>query len=251
MRRVSVYQSSATLKMTRTVILGLLVIIGHFGVHSLTSTINEQVVVGSKRFQCKFQLKHTASAVNVKQSKLTCSPKKPKIKSAVKVELTSSNGYNFEGTIKINPTKIVSMTVSEITTLPPTTISTFFPTTFPETTMGTGVTNIQPNQTSGAEEIEFKELYNNASSGLRSEYRHFCGIDPIEENMRKMDKSYTNMGADQFWANAVVPWSFVSTGDDFAKYGVHTDANVGLTKSDVETVMAAMKQIEAKTCIFV
>ena len=34
-----------------------------------------------------------------------------------------------------------------------------------------------------------------------------------------------------------------------AKYAVHTDANVGLTKADVDTVMAAMKQIEAKTCI--
>merc|ERR1719430_1277755 len=57
------------------------------------------------------------------------------------------------------------------------------------------------------------------------------------------------MSRNQFWANAVVPWSFVSVGDDFAKYAVHTDQQAGLTKVDVWTVMAAMKQIEAVTCI--
>jgi len=108
---------------------------------------------------------------------------------------------------------------------------------------------MQSNQTSGPEEVEFKELYRNASSGIRPEYRHYCGIDPIEENMRKQDKSYTSMSQDQFWANGVISWSFVSDGDDYAKYAVHTDEKVGLSKGDAETVMAAMKQIEDKTCI--
>ena len=44
---------------------------------------------------------------------------------------------------------------------------------------------------------------------------------------------------------------FYQFGIHFAKFAVPTYANVGLTKGDVETVMAAMKQIEAKTCIFV
>ena len=57
------------------------------------------------------------------------------------------------------------------------------------------------------------------------------------------------MRADQFWTGAVVDWSFVSNGDEFSKFAVHSDEKVGLTQADVETVMAAMKQIEASTCI--
>ena len=46
-----------------------------------------------------------------------------------------------------------------------------------------------------------------------------------------------------------VPWNFVSSGDEYAKFSVYTDADLGLTKDDVDTVTAAMKQIEARTCI--
>ena len=41
----------------------------------------------------------------------------------------------------------------------------------------------------------------------------------------------------------------MSSGDEYAKFSVYTDADLGLTKDDVDTVTAAMKQIEAKTCI--
>ena len=41
----------------------------------------------------------------------------------------------------------------------------------------------------------------------------------------------------------------MSTGDSYAQYAITTDADLGLTKDDVDTVMAAMKQIEEKTCI--
>merc|ERR1711892_858448 len=217
-------QSTVSLIMARVQIIGLLLAItGNFVVHSLTTTIKQRVVAGKKKFQCTFVLKHFSTEVNVKGSKLACSPKKPMIKS-LNVELESAD-YFFSGNIKINPSDIVSMDVSSLTTA------------------------IAPNQTSGPKEVEFKELYKNASSEIKPEYRHHCGIDPIEDNMRRMDTSYTSMSAEEIWANGVIPWSFVSTGDDFAKFAVHTDENVGLTKDDVETVMAAMKQIEDKTCI--
>ena len=242
--------------MFKTVFLGILVLIGQFGVQSLSQTIKQNVVVKRKVFKCVFKLTFSPTVVNVQRSTATCSPTKPKAKN-VKIELKSGD-YIFNGAININPTKLVSMTVSSKTTTPPptttttTTLSTFGQTTFVETTIGTGTgtqeTTTRPNQTSGVEEVEFKELYNNVSSEYAPEYSHVCGIDFLEENMKK-EKSYTNMAPAQFWANAVVPCSFVSSGDDFAKYGVHTDANVGLTKADVWTVMAAMKQIEAKTCI--
>ena len=66
--------------MSKTVILGLLVIIGHFGVQSLTTTISQRVVVGRKKFKCDFQLVYSPTTVNVKRSTVKCSPTKPKIK---------------------------------------------------------------------------------------------------------------------------------------------------------------------------
>ena len=44
-------------------------------------------------------------------------------------------------------------------------------------------------------------------------------------------------------------WSFVSNGDEFASYAFHSDEKVGLSKADAETVMEAMRQIEASSCI--
>jgi len=220
-------------------------ILEHFTVDCITTNVPKAIRVGKKSFKCTFKLVHTTTVVNTKQSKVSCSPKKPKVKS-VNVELYSAS-YEFFGRISINPTKIISMDVSPMTTTPEaTTKSTPWN---PETTTNMPGTTLPSNQTSGPEEVEFKELYRNISSVIKPQYRHFCGIEPIEENMRRMDKSYTSMSSDQFWDNAVVPWSFVSTGDDFAKYAVHTNANTGLTKDDVETVMAAMKQIEDATCI--
>ena len=89
--------------MVKSAVLWFLVILGHFSAHSLDATIKQRVVVGKKKFQCTFVLKYTDLEVDVRESRLTCSPKKPKIKSAI-VELTS-DGYTF------NPTKIISMDV--------------------------------------------------------------------------------------------------------------------------------------------
>jgi len=98
--------------MARIQILGLLLaIIGTSVVHSLTTTIKQRIVVGNKKFQCKFMLKHTSTEVNVKGSKLNCFPKKPKIRSFnLKLE---SVDYFFDGKIKINPSRIQRMSCAK------------------------------------------------------------------------------------------------------------------------------------------
>merc|ERR1719209_2757873 len=95
--------------------------------------------------------------------------------------------------------------------------------------------------------MDFKKLYQNSSSEIMPDYEQFCSIDLIEDDM--LGRDYTSIPPAKFWANTVIPWSFVSDGDEFAKYAVHTDDKVGLSKGDVETVMAAMRQIEDRTCI--
>jgi len=92
--------------------LGLILLsLGSIAVQSLTTRVKYQADVGGKTFQCNFTLKHTATEVNVKRSKLACSPTTPTIKSA-KVELTSDGGYKFTGKINFNPARIVSMEVN-------------------------------------------------------------------------------------------------------------------------------------------
>merc|ERR1719419_707808 len=223
-------------------ILSILIILGSLSSEALETTIKQMIKVGKKKYQCTFNLVFTDSIVDLASSQLTCKGK-GKVKSA-NVELTYED-YIFTGTIKINPTAIIFMDV----TPPPTTRST--PLIFETTTEFVGTT-FEPNQTAGIEEIEFKEIYNNVSNILKPEHGHFCGIEPIEENMLrslKGTKGYTNTHPDKFWPNGVISWSFVSTGDEMAKYAAHVDANVGLNKADVDTVMAAFKQIEARTCI--
>jgi len=216
--------------MKQKVIFALLLILGYFGAHSMKTKIDKRISVGSKNFKCKFQLKHTTTDVNLKRSKFSCTPKKLKLRKPVDIELESQNGFSFSGTIKINPNKILEMNVHFATTEPPQT------------------TTPLPLPSSGSEEVDFKEIYTNVSSEIKDEYKHSCGIDTIEEE-EISNRGFTLMEKDSFWANAEVPWSFVSNGDEMAKHAVHTDANVGLTKDDVKTVMAAMKQIEDKTCI--
>ena len=79
-------------------------------VQSITSTIRQQVVANKKRFQCTFTLKHTDTEVNTKTSKVSCFPKRPK-KITANVELVLGN-YSFVGKIRINPTRIISMTTT-------------------------------------------------------------------------------------------------------------------------------------------
>jgi len=103
--------------------------------------------------------------------------------------------------------------------------------------------------------LEFKEMYKNVSSEIMpynmSENSHNCMSDDPEEEIPigMGSRSFTYLKPKQLWANGVVPWSFVSDGDEYARFAATTDVKVGLSKGDVETVEAAMKQIEAKTCI--
>ena len=64
--------------------------------------------------------------------------------------------------------------------------STFWSTEFNLTTAGG--TSLPPNQTSGAEEVEFKELYSQVAATAGKDYRHECGIEPIEAELRRKDK---------------------------------------------------------------
>jgi len=107
-RRKEPHQS----KMSRVCMLGLILLsLGNIAVQSLTTRVKYQADVDGKTFQCNFTLKHSATEVKVKRSKLACSPKTPTIKSA-KVELTSDGGYKFTGKINFNPARIVSMEVN-------------------------------------------------------------------------------------------------------------------------------------------
>jgi len=90
-------------------------------------------------------------------------------------------------------------------------------------------------------------MYARASSQVKREHSTHCGIDNIAENAKK--RSYTNMQETQFWKDGKITWSFVSNGDEYAKFAAHTDRDLGLSKADVETAIIAMKQIEEKTCI--
>ena len=80
-----------------------------------------------------------------------------------------------------------------------------------------------------SEEVEFKEVYANASGETQQMYSQSCGVDNIETEMRKL-RTYTNMASNQFWANGKINWNFVSMGDDYEKYSVYKDVNLGLTK---------------------
>jgi len=108
-------------------------------------------------------------------------------------------------------------------------------------------TTTQSNQTSGNEEGGIEELYKKISSDIMPERKRHCTIDKMRGSM---GKSYTEISNDQFWPNAEVPWSFVSIGYGWVHdVGIHSDEKVGLRRSEINTIMSAMKQIEENTCI--
>ena len=94
------------------------------------------------------------------------------------------------------------------------------------------------------EELEFS-----SSAEIQPLYKkanhHKCGVVDIDTNL---DESFTTLKPNEFWPNAKISWHFFSIGDEYKKYSASVDANIGLSKADVDTVKAAMKQIEDKTC---
>ena len=122
-------------------------------------------------------------------------------------------------------------------------------TTTTGTTGTTTVTTISVAGNFSQDDVAFKKIFSSVTADVKRLHNHGCGIDDFEVEMRRL-RSYTNIQSFQFWANAKIKWNFVSAGDDeYEKHSVYKDANVGLTKADVDTVMAAMKQIEADTCV--
>ena len=192
-------------------------ILGHFGVQSLSTTISKEVVIGSKNFQCTFVLKHTENKVNVRRSSLTCFPKGSTKQFSI-IDLTSEK-CNFFGKIQVNPSQIISMDVEA---------------------QNTTEIHSADNQSSGPEEIK------------RQLHKHACRTDEVEEKTNKKNKqnrSFSHMRPDQFWTDAIVPWSFPETSNIFSTVSVKSDPNIGLTWMDYMTVREAMRQIEDKTCI--
>jgi len=224
--------------MIRSAFLALLILIlGQYQVHALYSQITKRIVVDGVEFQCIFDLSYTESDVNLFESFVTCDAYDnyyyydTETIENVEVVLSAPNGFEFSGVMTIYPTEIVSMVIDNAVTEPP-----------PDST----------ESDAGAEEMEFKEIYNNASAEELPDYRHNCGIDPIMEEIeiaQRRNRSYTSSDPVTFWTDAVVPWSFISNGDGFSKYSVYTDANIGLPEAEVRTVIAAMKQISAASCI--
>ena len=224
--------------MIRSAFLTLLILIlDHYPVHALYSQIIKRIVVDDLDFQCIFDLSYSETEVDLLESFVTCDAYEnyyyydTETIENIEVVLSAPNGFEFSGVITIYPTEIVSLVIDNAITEPP-----------PDST----------ESDAGAEEMEFKEIYNNASAEELPDYRHECGVDPILEEIEiaeRRNRSYTSTDPVTFWTDAVVPWSFISNGDGFSKYAVYTDANIGLPEAEVKTVIAAMKQISAATCI--
>merc|ERR1719431_1215074 len=198
-------------------------------VRALSSTIVKRIFVDvTADFQCTFDLIYTETEVTLSESTVTCSPEEPTDVTNIEVELSAPNGFEFSGLININPSEIVLMVIDNAVNAP------------------------EEEPEIDQEEIELKEVFNNVTAEEGPDDEYYCGIDPVMETMEedlRRNRSYTSIPPVKFWDNAVIPWSFVSTGDGFAKYGVYTNANIGLPEEEVRTVMLAMKQIEASTCI--
>eukprot|EP00091_Calanus_sinicus_P014692 TRINITY_DN32328_c0_g1_i1.p1 TRINITY_DN32328_c0_g1~~TRINITY_DN32328_c0_g1_i1.p1 ORF type:complete len:117 (-),score=33.89 TRINITY_DN32328_c0_g1_i1:134-460(-) len=59
--------------------------------------------------------------------------------------------------------------------------------------------------------------------------QHACRTDDKEYDIaNKNDRTFSTMVPDQFWDDAIVPWSFVQNTDGLSSVSVHTDPNVGL-----------------------
>merc|ERR1712126_633115 len=77
---------------------------------------------------------------------------------------------------------------------------------------------------------------------------YICGNVDETDTEYGEDYSYTTLieNENRFWKkNEAISWSFVSIGNE----SFLQDANIDLSKVDVQTVRAALKHIEEKTCI--
>ena len=75
--------------------------------------IDTSVEIGKAKFACTFKLISSEGLVDKKQSKLSCSPKKPKKKKVSGFEL-SGNLEKYMLSFSINPTKILKANLGKI-----------------------------------------------------------------------------------------------------------------------------------------
>ena len=83
--------------------------------------IKSSVKIKSKTFKCTFTMVSANSKVNLKQSKLSCTPGKPKKQKASNIELEGKVA-TYTLSVSINPSKIIKATMTplnEATTTPP------------------------------------------------------------------------------------------------------------------------------------
>ena len=71
--------------------------------------------VGKAKFACTFKLISSEGLVDKKQSKLSCSPKKPKKKKVSGFELSGNLG-KYMLSFSINPNKILKATLGKVYT---------------------------------------------------------------------------------------------------------------------------------------
>ena len=117
-------------------------------------------------------------------------------------------------------------------------------------------TTEEPNELPSAgaftdEHVEFKEIYLNVSSEPLTLPRHTCNLQSVLTEMRRSSpRTFAAINTNKQWKGAKVRWNFISDNENpLGKFSKMKDDKLGLSESDVKTLMAAMKQIEADTCV--
>ena len=117
-------------------------------------------------------------------------------------------------------------------------------------------TTEEPNELPSAgaftdEHVEFKEIYLNVSSEPLTLPRHTCNLQSVLTEMRRSSpRTFAAINTNKQWKGAKVRWNFISDNENpLGKFSKMKDDKLGLSESDVKTLMAAMKQIEAHTCV--
>ena len=101
------------------------------------------------------------------------------------------------------------------------------------------------------EHVEFKQIFLNVTSTISSLPRHPCDLhNKLADLERKRPRTFAGINNDQLWKDGKIRWNFISDSTNpLAKFAKMIDDKIGLSESDVRTVMRAMKQIQEDTCI--
>ena len=94
----------------------------------------------------------------------------------------------------------------------------------------------------------YADIYANVSVESNPIKTTGCGGYNGEIAGRIIPRGYTKTTVN-LWADAVVEYSFVSTGDSLKDAAFFVDSKVGYSAAEMTIIMKAMKRIEAVTCI--